>query len=225
MWVAQFDGYFSSYYWYLGHTDYYNETNHGKFMWLVTKNECDEADVGEQLDDDAKFNECKYVNMDVKCPTSTNSELAVAVRFASYKGYILELSQNSGVGGCVNFFNCSWQLRINNIRSISDSHNYTHFVKAIAVFNLAINGESIKQDNFVSDEKTIAALTYEIISSLVCSLDGLELTNDLVGKKERVKISLYNMNHHYRLLSRMTAYNIIFVICSPISFLDHEYVP
>eukprot|EP01084_Bolivina_argentea_P236594 397774_1 len=71
----KFDGYFekmdkmlASYYWSLGRTDYYNETNHGKFMLFVTKNELDEADIGEQLDDDAKFNECKYVNMDVKFP-------------------------------------------------------------------------------------------------------------------------------------------------------------
>ena len=130
------------------------------------------------------------------CPTSTTKQIEVATRFAGSDGIIIQFN-NCGYlfGDKLRSFNCSWlsnysaederlffgganRIRIENIKNIKTSKEYSIFIRTIYQFNCMVNGISmyfyLEDDDYHMEIEYLEAFDCDILNNLINHYLGVD---------------------------------------------------
>eukprot|EP01084_Bolivina_argentea_P195247 335003_1 len=122
---------------------------------------------------------CQF-NIRLCGPTSTSRKIEVATRFAGHNGMVLQINNNgSNNSWALTQFNCSWlskytgedewlyiggkwPMKLESIRDIAKTKNYSIFIKPLYWFDCMITGTSM-----YGFEPTITKRDYTILNNLM----------------------------------------------------------
>ena len=167
-------------------------------------------------------------------PCSTTTERAVAVNFAKSNGIILSLKNDTNLGQCEMFFDCSWisnffeeserlwisgvsPLRIASIVIVRSARNYAKMMRALYLFDAMIS--AVDLDRCPIKEKQS---DFDLLSSLFdWTLSGGDAAsseldsylknewNLFLQKREEIKLNIYWMKRYLQSLSKLIMFNVV----------------
>ena len=183
---------------------------------------------------DRNFNFGSFA-LTLRGPCSTSTVRIVALNFATEKGVILKLSNDTASAQLQKFFDCSWisnypeelerlwiagtlPLRIVTIVIVQSAKNYAKTMRALYLFDVMLSGVSLENCK-IRLEASDCQLIWKLVESELRGVVGAVTEFDeylktewklFLQSKEKIILKWWNIKREFELLSDFVAFDLVY---------------